>query len=93
LVKDRCELSGMRWSQNGVESLLRLRAVAENNDREEYHTYRKQQRYLRLYGSPPLKLLSAERQSFVSQPVPQTHVAQVTPSHRTAACSRLPLAV
>lgn len=27
-VKDRCELSGMRWSLLGVESLLRLRAIA-----------------------------------------------------------------
>ena len=32
LVKDRCELSGMRWTQDGVENLLRLRAVAENDD-------------------------------------------------------------
>lgn len=31
-VKDRCELSGMRWLQCGAENLLRLRAVAENND-------------------------------------------------------------
>jgi hypothetical protein len=93
LVKDRCELSGMRWSQSGVESLLRLRAVAENNDWDEYHTYRKQRRHLRLYGSLPLNLQPAERQSFVSQPVPQTHVAQSTPSQRIAAYSRLPLAV
>jgi len=32
LVKDRCELSGMRWTKDGVENLLRLRAVAENDD-------------------------------------------------------------
>ncbi|GAB4434112.1 MAG: hypothetical protein Fur0044_31540 [Anaerolineae bacterium] len=30
--KDRCELSGMRWTRPGVENLLRLRAVAENGD-------------------------------------------------------------
>lgn len=94
LVKDRCELSGMRWSQSGAESLLRLRAVAENNDWEEYHTYRKQQRHLRLYGSLPLNLQPAERQSFVSQPVPpQTLAGQPTPSQHAAAYSRLPLAV
>lgn len=51
-VKDRCELSGMRWSQTGAEGLLRLRAVAENDNWDEYHTYRKQQRHLRLYGKP-----------------------------------------
>jgi hypothetical protein len=50
-VKDRCELSGMRWNQTGAENLLRLRAVAENDDWDTYHTYRKQQRHARLYGS------------------------------------------
>ena len=50
-VKDRCELSGMRWLQTGAENLLRLRAVAENNDWDDYHAYRKQQRHRRLYGS------------------------------------------
>jgi len=49
-VKDRCELSGMRWTQTGAESLLRLRAIAENGDWDAYHTYRKAQRHIRLYG-------------------------------------------
>jgi hypothetical protein len=52
LVKDRCELSGMRWTQDGAESLLHLRAVAENDDWDAYHQLRKEQRHLRLYGSP-----------------------------------------
>jgi len=51
-VKDRCELSGMRWTQNGAESLLRLRAVAENGDWDAYASYRKEQRHIRLYGKP-----------------------------------------
>lgn len=51
-VKDRCELSGMRWLQTGAENLLRMRAVAENEDWDDYHTYRKQQRHGRLYASP-----------------------------------------
>jgi hypothetical protein len=51
-VKDRCELSGMRWEQNGVESLLRLRAVAENGDWDDYHLFRKRHRHMRLYNSP-----------------------------------------
>jgi hypothetical protein len=52
-VKDRCELSGMRWSQTGVEGLLRMRAVAENGDWDDFHAYRRKQRHLRLYGKSP----------------------------------------
>jgi hypothetical protein len=50
LVKDRCELSGMRWTQAGAEALLRLRSVAENGDWESFHAYRRRQRQLRVYG-------------------------------------------
>ena len=53
-VKDRCELSGMRWTQTGAESLLRMRAIAENGDWDAYHTYRKSQRHIRLYGKSSL---------------------------------------
>ena len=92
LVKDRCELCGMRWSQNGAESLLRLRAVAENNDWDEYHAYRKQQRHLRLFGSLTPSLPPTEMQSLLSQPVPQTFVKQPTPSQLSPTYSSLPLA-
>ncbi len=51
LVKDRFELTGMRWTQEGAESLLRLRAVAENGDWDDYHAYRREQGHLRLYGT------------------------------------------
>ena len=51
-VKDRCELSGMRWNQAGAESLLHLRAVAENDDWDAYHDFRKRQRHVRLYRTP-----------------------------------------
>lgn len=50
-VKDRLELSGMRWSIDGAENLLHLRAVAENDDWDDYHRFRKQQRQQRLYQS------------------------------------------
>jgi hypothetical protein len=50
LVKDRCELSGMRWTQAGAEALLRLRSVAENGDWERFHAYRRRQRQLTGYG-------------------------------------------
>lgn len=77
-VKDRCELSGMRWTQPGVENLLRLRAVAENGDWAAYHQFRKRQRHARLYGQPcpaqtPLEIQAVEhhpllkRQSFPIQ--------------------------
>ena len=49
-VKDRLELSGMRWSYDGAESLLHLRAVAINDDWDDYHQYRKQCRQQRLYN-------------------------------------------
>jgi hypothetical protein len=52
LVKDRFELSGMRWTQSGAENLLRLRAVSENEDWDDYHQFRKQRRHSRLYASP-----------------------------------------
>jgi len=51
-VKDRFELSGMRWTQQGAELLLRLRAIAENGDWNAYHLYRQRQRHQRLYTLP-----------------------------------------
>jgi len=51
-VKDRFELSGMRWTQDGAENLLHLRAVAENDDWDAYHDFRKRQRHARLYDVP-----------------------------------------
>ncbi|MGK2958176.1 MAG: ISKra4 family transposase, partial [Acidimicrobiales bacterium] len=51
-VKDRFELSGMRWEQSGAENLLHLRAVAENDDWDDYHLFRRQQRHQRLYTAP-----------------------------------------
>ncbi len=62
-VKDRCELSGMRWTQDGVENLLRLRAVAENGDWDTYHQFRKQQRHLRLYRSTLPHPVAPEQQA------------------------------
>ncbi len=50
LVKDRCELSGMRWTQDGAEALLQLRSVAENGDWNAFHAYRRAQRLKTLYG-------------------------------------------
>ena len=52
LVKDRCELSGMRWTIDGAEALLHLRCVLENGDWETFHAFRRRQRHARLYAAP-----------------------------------------
>ena len=87
-VKDRFELSGMRWLQTGAENLLRLRAVAENDDWDAYYTYRREQRQLRLYGQPASNLQPLESQAINSQPVLQAFVASGHSKY-----SLLPLAV
>ena len=84
-VKDRCELSGMRWSQPGVESLLRLRAVAENGDWDQYHQFRKRQQYIRLYGKPypeqiPLEFQAIEDNSLSTRNSSQTSDQLVEPA-------------
>lgn len=90
-VKDRCELSGMRWERAGVEALLRLRAVAENGDWDDYHHFRKQQRQLRLYHSPYpeqplLELQAIEAKTTIAQ------VEPVLPANNSKRYHRLPLA-
>ena len=87
-VKDRCELSGMRWNQTGAENLLRLRAVAENDDWDPYHNYRKQQRHIRLYGSPDSSLEPIEVQVMNTQPT----VLEPLTSGRPSSYLQLPLA-
>jgi len=52
LVKDRCELSGMRWTSAGAEALLHLRCVHENGDWDAYHAFRRRQRHQQLYAVP-----------------------------------------
>jgi len=81
LVKDRCELSGMRWQQAGAENLLRLRAVAENDDWDDYHHFRQRQRHLRLYQSPYPELILPEFQAFdiTSIDPPATTIHQTQP--------------
>jgi len=79
-VKDRFELSGMRWEQSGAENLLRLRAVAENEDWDDYHLFRCQQRHQRLYTSPfptrnSLETLALE---LPSSTIPQPEDSNVT---------------
>jgi hypothetical protein len=98
-VKDRCELSGMRWTQTGVENLLRLRAVAENGDWDEYHQFRKRQRHARLYNQPYPEQLALELQAMDHSSLlekradPSAHqvVEPIIPNNQ-ASYHRLPLA-
>jgi hypothetical protein len=90
-VKDRCELSGMRWLQNGAENLLRLRAVAENNDWEDYHAYRKLQRHQRVYGSLPAKLEPIEMQSLTLRYASHAPVVEPLLSNESNAYLQMPL--
>jgi len=87
-VKDRFELSGMRWLQTGAENLLRLRAVAENNDWDAYYAYRREQRQLRLYGQSVPNMQALESQAINSQPVLQAFASSGHAKH-----SQLPLTV
>lgn len=91
-VKDRCELSGLRWLQNGAENLLRLRAVAENNDWDDYHVYRKQQRHLRLYGSLPVNLEPVEAQSLTPRSASHAPVVDPLVPNKPSPYPQMPLA-
>lgn len=63
LVKDRLELSGMRWTIPGADALLALRAVNENGDWDDFHAFRRAQRHQDLFGTPlkPCRIELAER--------------------------------
>lgn len=51
LVKDRMEVTGARWSLNGAEAVLRLRALRSSHDFDEYWTFYETQEYKRNYRS------------------------------------------
>ena len=53
LVKDRLEQAGMRWTQEGAQAILDLRAVRINGDWEAYWQFHRQQQHHRLYGAAP----------------------------------------
>ena len=47
LVKDRMEVTGARWSLNGAEAVLRLRALRSSHDFNEYWTFHEAQEHER----------------------------------------------
>ncbi len=63
LVKDRMELSGMRWTVAGAEAVLALRAVHENGDWDAFHAFRRASDHQERYGGslPTAWLDQAER--------------------------------
>jgi hypothetical protein len=50
VVKDRMELSGMRWTVEGAQSMLHLRSIYLNRDWKEFDQYRIQTEQCTLYG-------------------------------------------
>ena len=50
VVKDRLELTGMRWTVDGAQSLLHLRAIYLNDDWESFQDYYIEDEQDRLYG-------------------------------------------
>jgi hypothetical protein len=51
LVKDRMELTGMRWTVNGAQAMLHLRAIYLNGDWDSYMTYYIHTEQTTLYGA------------------------------------------
>jgi len=50
LINDRLELTGMSWTLQGAESVMRLRAVHINKDWDAFWTRRRKSERRRLYG-------------------------------------------
>ena len=50
LVKDRMEQTGMRWTVDGAQAMLHVRALYLNDQWEEFLEYRVEQEQARLYG-------------------------------------------
>lgn len=52
LVKDRMEQTGMRWTVEGAQAMLHVRAFYLNDQWEEFHEHRVEQEQARLYTRP-----------------------------------------
>jgi hypothetical protein len=49
LVKDRMDITGARWSTQGAEAILKLRAILANHDWAEYWDWHLRQQHQRTY--------------------------------------------
>jgi hypothetical protein len=52
LVKDRMEQTGMRWTVEGAQAMLHVRAFYLNDQWEEFHEHRVEREQARLYTRP-----------------------------------------
>jgi hypothetical protein len=52
LVKDRMEQTGMRWTVEGAQAMLHVRALYLNDQWEEFHEHRVEREQGRLYTRP-----------------------------------------
>jgi hypothetical protein len=52
LVKDRMEQTGMRWTVEGAQAMLHVRALYLNDQWEEFHEHRVEQEQARRYTRP-----------------------------------------
>lgn len=50
LVKNRTDSSGMKWTLDGVQAVLNLRAVRQNGNWEDFFSYHIEKEQERLYG-------------------------------------------
>jgi hypothetical protein len=51
LIKDRMDITGARWSLNGAEAILKLRALRTNGDWDTYYDYHLTQEQERIHGA------------------------------------------
>jgi hypothetical protein len=49
LVKDRMDITGARWSLDGAEAILKLRALTSSGDFDDYWPYHLEQEHQRIY--------------------------------------------
>jgi hypothetical protein len=50
IIKDRFDITGARWSLNGAEAILKLRALHANGDFEQYWPWHLRRERQRIYG-------------------------------------------
>jgi hypothetical protein len=53
LINDRLERTGMTWSEDGAEAVLKLRAIEISGDTDAYWEYHLEREHERLYTSRP----------------------------------------
>ncbi len=53
LVKDRMDITGARWSTQGAEAILKLRAILANGDWDQYWAWHLRREHQRTYRNHP----------------------------------------